>query len=149
MTTTIPSPEELQSIFDNILDNPKDLSLRLIYADALEDFGNYPLSTFIRLQINRFKEKKVSLSKQEKLILSTWGNYWVALPLYLQQRQLVGDFRISWRWSRGFIYYLRCPYPIFHMYKDSLLQTYPLECLQVSSTSTLCGSSFIKEYFNN
>ncbi len=88
------------AFLQEILANPDDDSVRLIYADWLEEQGN-PRGTFIRTQIALNQEtdpaRRALLSNQEDLLLVAHEAEWSAAF----RRRTVG-----WTFQRGFIHHI-------------------------------------------
>src|SRR5438552_1722782 len=87
------------NLLEAIIDNPDDDALRLVFADWLEDHGQFECAEFIRVQIELAKlpnvdNRRPELEQRETELLASNESEWAG-PI----RHCV----VSWTFHRGFI----------------------------------------------
>lgn len=144
-----------QRFIDDIIDSPNDNSLRLIYADWLEDNGNKDKADFIRLQIDlHYGEPGYSLDWSSNIRIhdnSVNAKIKMAIDLY---RKIIPEENISWaliansNWSRGFISSLKIQY---RQIRDKemlrLLCCHPIEKIEITDKKPFGGFWCCRKYF--
>jgi uncharacterized protein (TIGR02996 family) len=107
---------EEQALLNAIITNPGDDLPRLVYADWLDDRGgpgDAARSMFIRSQCRRHGQGKTGLGSVERILLRDFGYDWLGRWGQAAKDTQVGDWRLSWVWSRGFVARLRGPLAAF------------------------------------
>lgn len=127
----MPDTAALQGLLQDICTDPRDDALRRIYADALEDAGDLPRATLIRLMLHR----PGTLSRPVRALLRDHGEAWAAPLPALQASQRVGDFRIRWRWHRGFVSAVVLPLTVWMRYGPQLVRRHPLDSVRTDRRS--------------
>jgi uncharacterized protein (TIGR02996 family) len=117
-----------EAFLADIIANPGDDALRLIYADWLEEQGGEPQrAAFIRYQLglwDRFVD-------DEPYADVVWNDSMTSLTESGGQggpRQFGWD----WRWTRGFISWVCCPCSEWLKHGPALCRNHPLEEVQLS-----------------
>src|SRR5207245_672222 len=109
-----------QSFLDAIIADPDNLTLRLVYADYLEDKGD-PRADFIRVrcaleEMDEYDERRPALEEQELRLLNTQGRRWIAQLedeahgaglLHKHGKMWYGNVELDWKpykFRRGFVW---------------------------------------------
>lgn len=119
-----------------ILANPDDESLRLVYADWLEERGD-PRGEFIRVQCALAKlpecdEREPQLKAREEALLKEHRGLWTA-PL----EKLVGDVFACWKFRRGFVEATALTAESFLAHGAALLQAAPIQEVSLAAAEGL------------
>jgi uncharacterized protein (TIGR02996 family) len=112
-----------------ILLNPDDESLRLIYADWLEERGD-PRGEFIRVQCTLAKlvdgdPRRTPLQSREQHLLNKHGEEWLG-PLRGRATR--------WEFRRGFVEVIAVTPEVYLLPPDTLLQLAPIRRFEVDLT---------------
>jgi uncharacterized protein (TIGR02996 family) len=123
-----------QGLFQAILDNPDDDSLRLIYADYLDEHGEPQRADFIRVQIELAHlpandPRWGGLETKERALLTEHDRTWVK-PM----RQLLPAMMKSWVFRRGFVEEFTVEARGLVLQAENLFRLAPLRALQVYLT---------------
>jgi uncharacterized protein (TIGR02996 family) len=113
-----------------ILANPADDLVRLVYADWLEEVGEAERASLIRVQIELFHSLIDELLAQEQRLLGPVGERvwqrrreWALPPALLHQWPTdVG----GWEWHRGFPEVWHCPLALWEAHGPALVATNPV-----------------------
>jgi len=113
-----------------ILADPRNDLLRLVYADWLEETGQYDRARFIRVQIElaRIFSKKMQIVENE-LLGPIGDRVWQrrrewALPIPV--RELWPTAVGGWEWRRGFPEVWHCPLALWETFGSLLVLTNPI-----------------------
>jgi uncharacterized protein (TIGR02996 family) len=122
-----------EAFIQSILDEPADESLRLIFADWLEEHGRGRHAEFIRLQITRARlplddPQRVALYRREERLLFDNPNDWLG-PL--------ARWLSLWHFRRGFLERARVPAHILVTHDAHLFALGPLHVLTVEGPGSL------------
>jgi uncharacterized protein (TIGR02996 family) len=121
-----------------ILANPADEVLRLVYADWLDEAGDFDRASFIRIQMEAARVPSAGLTPAEERLLGSAegaGNprqrrrEW-ALPPALRNEwpAEVG----GWEWRRGFAEIWHCPLAVWEALGPAVAAATPLRRVELS-----------------
>jgi uncharacterized protein (TIGR02996 family) len=137
--------QEYQGFVDAIIAEPAEDAIRLICADWLEDHGEPERAEFVRMQIEMFQRCQKERCDYCRLGQHTNG----PCRCTLEYRRLTGRsdylrfrlehslyglkqwnghvYDLTWKWSRGFLSELSCPWKVFERVGPRLARMNPLE----------------------
>jgi uncharacterized protein (TIGR02996 family) len=112
----------------DIIANPDDDVLRLIYADYLDEHGQPDRASFIRVQIGLATlpltdPRRPVLTTTERLLLEKHERQWAG-PL--------AERALDWGFHRGFIEFIYCTASTLVKHGDTLFRSVPVRDLQLA-----------------
>jgi uncharacterized protein (TIGR02996 family) len=125
-------PPTNEALMQAILDAPEDDSLRLVYADWLDEHGDAERAEFIRVQIELATlprhERRAVLGKRAKELLARNEEEWV---------RPIRDRVVAWAFRRGFVSAVTVTYDAYMKYTFELVRLAPIERIQVEQTGSV------------
>lgn len=120
-----------------IIDNPDDDALRLVFADWLEDHGEFERAEFIRVQIELAKSpnadnRRPELEQRETELLARNESEWVK-PI----RHCV----VSWTFQRGFIAEVTVTVAMYQEHTFELVHLAPIRRMWVDGAPVKISGS--------
>jgi uncharacterized protein (TIGR02996 family) len=112
----------------DILERPEDDSVRLIYADWLQDHGEQDRAEFIRLQCERARRgPDAPPEKREETLLKKHRVAW--------EKEIPAWARRQVRFERGFIVHIQCTARDFLAGSDGLFRRAPVQSIEFRTYS--------------
>lgn len=135
--------EDLDKLLLEIINHPNDDSLRLVYADCLDDNGEYQRAEYIRLSMEACHAKKdvaASFLKKAMGILyggqdrleGAQGHVIVTTNSTAWTKSLWGATDAAVLWERGFVYYVACTWRTFTNRAPQLFREHPITLVDIS-----------------
>jgi uncharacterized protein (TIGR02996 family) len=135
---------EGDALLADILANPADDGLRLIYADWLEEQGQGERAEFVRLGVANEGEQPhntfgpVGL-REETLLYPRFAEWLGGLPALFGLRSPYADYgyngtavTVGWFWSRGFVSRIHCPQQAWLDHGAAIRAAHPVERVGLS-----------------
>ncbi len=96
---------EWAALLASICESPNDHLPRLVAADWLEEHGAEERAEFIRIMVANHAHGKFGLTDRlRELVRDEWCEPLAAM----HHAARAGDWKIGWKWSRGFVAEVRC-----------------------------------------
>lgn len=157
-----------EAVLKAILDDPADDLPRLAFADLCEEAGDVTRAEFIRVQLEQARlpepEYKTigpvfgndgTFYDNGKCVLCRpgqrcqWHALWqraddliagASVPPYFNSHMPAAI--LSWRWTRGFVSYVRCPFDAWRQHGPALAAAHPLERVELSDKRPHASAMF-------
>jgi uncharacterized protein (TIGR02996 family) len=151
-----------------ILDQPKEDTPRLVYADWLEENGRPERAEFIRVQVELaridvcpmdpkvYREKWSPLRRRERELLGLardmWFDHWLTswtsslAPTRPVAQYFAEDYydepAIEALFARGFVSHVTCSWPDWRTHADAILAAHPVERVRLTTRPDMGDFAF-------
>lgn len=142
-----------EAFLADIIASPADDTARLIYADWLQDHGEEDRAEFIRVQCeysrlhphyagheeddgceicSRATVLSGLLSTRFRISRNEHPPWAKDCPSIIMQTKPTGP-PVEWQWRRGFVSFVKCPWPAWEQHGPDLVARHPVERVALSS----------------